>query len=83
MQSFFSNALFLYSMVNPDYMKIAQAYGIESVSVDRECLKDAIAAMFAHNGPFLLEAFVDKEENIWPMIPIGAAVDEINLGPDN
>lgn len=81
---FFNKRYSCTPMVNPDYMKIAQAYGIESVSVsDRECLKDAIAAMFAHNGPFLLEAFVDKEENIWPMIPIGAAVDEINLGPDN
>lgn len=81
---FFNKRYSCTPMVNPDYMKIAQAYGIKSANVsDRDSLKEAITAMFTHNGPYLLEVIVEKEENIWPMIPVGAAVDEINLGPDN
>ena len=44
-----------------------------------EDLKGAVAEMLAHDGPYLLHIKVEKEENVFPMVPSGAAVDEIVL----
>jgi acetolactate synthase I/II/III large subunit len=56
----------------PDFMMLAQAYGIKGITVDsREGLPDAIAAMLAHNGPVLLDAQVKRNENCYPMVPSG------------
>jgi acetolactate synthase-1/2/3 large subunit len=62
-------------MVNPDYMKIAEAYGIPSLTVtDRADLADAINTMLTTDGPFLLEAAIMQGENVMPMTPPGGAV---------
>ncbi|WP_309743031.1 biosynthetic-type acetolactate synthase large subunit [Chamaesiphon sp. OTE_20_metabat_361] len=54
----------------PDFMLLAQAYGIKGMTVDsREGLPDAIAAMLAHDGPVLLNAQVKRNENCYPMVP--------------
>ncbi|WP_310490353.1 biosynthetic-type acetolactate synthase large subunit [Chamaesiphon sp. VAR_69_metabat_338] len=54
----------------PDFMLLAQAYGIKGISVNnREDLPDAIAAMLAHDGPVLLNAQVKRNENCYPMVP--------------
>ncbi len=56
----------------PDFMLLAQAYGIEGITVDnREDLPAAIAAMLAHDGPVLLNAQVKRDENCYPMVPGG------------
>ncbi len=56
----------------PDFMLLAQAYGIKGMTVDsREGLPAAIAAMLAHNGPVLLDAQVKRDENCYPMVPSG------------
>lgn len=56
----------------PDFMLLAQAYGIKGITVDsREELPDAIAAMLAHDGPVLLNALVKRDENCYPMVPGG------------
>jgi acetolactate synthase I/II/III large subunit len=56
----------------PDFMLLAQAYGIKGMTVDsREGLPDAIAAMLAHDGPVLLDAQVKRDENCYPMVPTG------------
>ncbi|WP_422678762.1 biosynthetic-type acetolactate synthase large subunit [Chamaesiphon minutus] len=56
----------------PDFMLLAQAYGIKGMSVNnREDLPDAIAAMLAHDGPVLLNAQVKRNENCYPMVPSG------------
>ena len=67
-------------MLNPDYMKIAEAYGIPSRRViDRVDLHAAIAEMLATDGPFFLEACVVEEGNVLPMTPPGNSVDEMLL----
>ena len=67
-------------MLNPDYMKIAEAYGIPSRRViDRADLHAAIAEMLATDGPFFLEACVVEEGNVLPMTPPGNSVDEMLL----
>jgi acetolactate synthase I/II/III large subunit len=56
----------------PDFMLLAQAYGIKGMTVNsREELPDAIAAMLAHDGPVLLNAEVKRNENCYPMVPGG------------
>jgi len=67
-------------MANPDYMKIAEAYGIPSRRViRREELADAIQEMLEVKGPFLLETCVEEEGNVFPMTPPGGMVNEMLL----
>jgi acetolactate synthase-1/2/3 large subunit len=72
-----------YSFVDiqsPDYVQLAKAYGIEGNSViRRDLLKDAIKTMLDHNGAYLLEVMVGKENNVFPMVPQGCSVSEIRL----
>ena len=65
-------------MMNPDYSKIAAAYDIPyRLVTDRNNLKDAVADMLKAKGPFLLEAAVEEEENVMPMIRPGSPVDKM------
>ena len=67
-------------MLNPDYMKIAEAYGIPSQVVERrEELAGAIENMLSTDGPFLLEVAVIEEGNVLPMTPPGGTVNEMLL----
>ena len=67
-------------MVNPDFVGIGKAYGIESAKVsEREDLQAAVKKMLDHNGPYLLEVVVEKEENVFPMVPAGDSVANIRL----
>ncbi len=67
-------------MVNPDFVKIAEGYHIESKRVtERKDLKATIQAMMASKNPFFLEVKVEAEANVFPMIPSGAAVSDIRL----
>src|SRR5688572_6927025 len=72
-----------YSFVNitsPDYVTVANGYKIEARKVDkREELKDALKTMLEHNGSYLLEVMVGKENNVFPMVPQGCSVAEIRL----
>lgn len=68
-------------MANPDYMKIAEAYGINSRRVtEREELDEAINEMLNSKGAYILEIGCQNEENVWPMVALGCAVDEVRLG---
>jgi len=67
-------------MDNPDFVKIAEAYRIKANKVTkREDLAAAMEEMLSYNGPYFLEAVVGKEDNVFPMVPAGAAVSEILL----
>lgn len=67
-------------MANPDYMKIAEAYGINSRRVtEREELGEAINEMLNSEGAYILEIGCQNEENVWPMVALGCAVDEVRL----
>ena len=77
---FFGRRYSFTPMLNPDYMKIAQAYEIPSRRVmKREELQDAIQEMLTTDGPFLLEACVIEEGNVMPMTPPGGTVNEMLL----
>lgn len=67
-------------MVNPDFVKIAEGYHIEAKCVrERKDLKATIAEMIASDKPYFLEVKVEKEDNVFPMIPSGASVSDIRL----
>ncbi|UJH67487.1 biosynthetic-type acetolactate synthase large subunit [Allomuricauda sp. SCSIO 65647] len=67
-------------MTNPDFVKIAEGYHIQAKRVEkREDLKDAVNEMMASKHPYFLEVRVEKEDNVFPMIPSGASVSDIRL----
>jgi acetolactate synthase-1/2/3 large subunit len=76
-----------YSQVHissPDFVKLADAYGIPALRVTRPAqLDDAVRkAMECNDGPFLVECVVAKEDNVYPMIPAGQTVNEIIDTPE-
>lgn len=78
---FFDSRYSFTEMTNPDFQKISEGYSIpcERVSV-REKLNDAVDKFLNHDGPYLLEVMVEKEGNVFPMVPAGASVSDIKLG---
>ena len=77
---FFNKRYSFTPMLNPDYERIASAYGIPSRTVvDRKDLASAIQEMLTAPGAFLLQCAVKEEDNVMPMIPLGASVDEMIL----
>ncbi|MFI3321567.1 MAG: biosynthetic-type acetolactate synthase large subunit [Rikenellaceae bacterium] len=76
-QLFFERRYSFTELQNPDFSLISAAYGIESSRVsDEESLKAAVKRMFEHKGSYLLEVIVDREENVFPMVPAGASISE-------
>lgn len=79
-QLFFDRRYSSVELQNPDFIKIADGFGVPGKTIEQpEELNAAIAEMLAHDGPYLLHVKVEKEENVFPMVPSGAAVDEIVL----
>lgn len=67
-------------MLSPDFHKLTDAYGIPSRKVvQREDLKEAIQEMLDAESSYLLEVVVEKEGNVFPMVPTGASVSECRL----
>ncbi len=65
----------------PDFMKLADTFGIKGVECSNpKELDEKIMEMISHDGPVLFNCLVDKSENVFPMIPAGAAHNEILLG---
>ncbi|MDJ0645395.1 MAG: biosynthetic-type acetolactate synthase large subunit [Flavobacteriaceae bacterium] len=79
-QLFFDRRYASTEMVNPDFVTIAKGYHIEASRVaKREELAGAVKAMIASDKAYFLEVCVEKEDNVFPMIPSGASVSDIRL----
>ena len=79
-QLFFDKRYASTEMVNPDFVTIAQGFRIKAKRVDkREELDTAVKEMMASKEPYFLEVCVEKEDNVFPMIPSGASVSDIRL----
>ena len=64
-------------LASPDFIKIAEAYGISALRVKRnEEVVPAIKQAMQHDGPFLIDFVVEPGENVYPMVPPGATVSE-------
>ncbi|MCB0374927.1 MAG: acetolactate synthase large subunit, partial [Sinomicrobium sp.] len=79
-QLFFDKRYAATELMNPDFVTIAKGYGITARKVSRrEALADAVAEMIASETAYFLEVAVEKEDNVFPMIPSGASVGDIRL----
>ncbi|WP_367115588.1 biosynthetic-type acetolactate synthase large subunit [Chitinophaga sp. CB10] len=79
-QLFFDKRYSSTEMVNPDFIQIAKGFFIPGKKVTaREDLAAAIDEMLAHDGAYLLEVVVEKEDNVFPMVPAGTPVSTIRL----
>lgn len=68
----------------PDFVKLAEAYGMKGVRCDKpNDVESALRAMLKHDGPVIMDMVTDKAENVYPMIPAGAAHYELKLNPDS
>ena len=79
-QLFFDKRYASTEMVNPDFVTIAKGYYLDSERVkDRKDLKPAVERMIKSRKPYVLEICVEKENNVFPMIPSGASVSDVRL----
>ncbi len=80
---FFEKRYSFTEMSNPNFVLIAKGYGISGKTVrERSDLESAVAEMLQHPASYLLEVMVGKEDNVFPMVPTGASVSEVKLGPE-
>ena len=79
-EMFFDKRYASTEMVNPDFVSIAKAYFLDSEKVEnRSDLEPAVKRMVESKKPYVLEICVEKEDNVFPMIPSGASVSDIRL----
>lgn len=79
-EMFFERRYSSVELTNPNFVKIADGFGVPGRTItDASQLQEGIEEMFATDGPYLLHVKVVKEENVFPMIATGKAVDEIVL----
>jgi acetolactate synthase I/II/III large subunit len=80
---FFEKRYSFTEITSPDFIKLADAYDIPGSSVNtREALDSAMREMFAVKGPYFLEVKIEKEDNIFPMVPTGKSVSQIMLSAE-
>jgi acetolactate synthase-1/2/3 large subunit len=79
-QLFFDKRYASTEMTNPNFIAIAEGYYIKAKKVTkREDLDAAVAEMMASKESYFLEVMVEKENNVFPMIPTGASVSDMRL----
>lgn len=79
-QMFFEKRYASTELINPDFVMIAKGYNIEANKVSKRSeLTLAVKKMIESKKPYFLEVKVEKEDNVFPMIPTGASVSEIRL----
>ncbi|GAB4391377.1 MAG: biosynthetic-type acetolactate synthase large subunit [Gammaproteobacteria bacterium] len=77
---FFEKRYAFTEMLNPDFVTVAQGYGIAGLKVTtREQLTPAIDTLLTTPSAYLLEVCVAKEDNVFPMVPSGASISETRL----
>ena len=79
-QLFFDKRYASTEMINPDFVMISKGYNIQAERVnERDDLNNAVEKMILSKKPYFLEVCVEKEDNVFPMIPSGSSVSDIRL----
>ena len=79
---FFEKRYSFTELHNPDFIMIGKGFGIDGHKVSvREELESSIQKMLDNDGPYLLEVTIEKEDNVFPMVPTGASVSDVILEP--
>jgi acetolactate synthase-1/2/3 large subunit len=78
-QELFFNRRYSFTELPPvDFIKIAAAYGIDGICVESpDDVRPALKAAIETDGPFVLDFRIEREENVFPMVPAGAAINEM------
>jgi acetolactate synthase-1/2/3 large subunit len=80
-EMFYSKRYFATVMRNPDFARVAEAFGAKGLSVShKDEVRDAIERMLAEPGPVVLDVRVDPAENVYPMVATGKSLHEIEMG---
>jgi acetolactate synthase-1/2/3 large subunit len=79
-QLFFERRYSFTELANPDFVALVKAFGIQAEKVEeRATLSQALDTMLASSMPYFLEVVVEKEDNVFPMVPAGASVADVRL----
>ena len=78
-QELFYDRRYSYTELPPvDFVKIAAAYGVDGMQVESpDGVREALSAAIETDGPFVLDFRIEREENVFPMVPAGAAINEM------
>jgi acetolactate synthase I/II/III large subunit len=77
---FFERRYSSVELKNPNFCMISEGFGVKARKITEAAeLREAVQEMLAYDGPYLLHVMVGKEDNVFPMISTGKAVDEIVL----
>jgi acetolactate synthase-1/2/3 large subunit len=81
-QELFFDRRYCYTrMTNPSFAKIAEAYGAKGMTVtDKADLPDAIHELLTGDAFTVADVHVEPEENVFPMVAVGKAIDEMDMG---
>lgn len=79
-EMFYEERYSFVELTNPDFIQLAAAYGIKGQRIsDPADLEAGVSALLNSTDAYILEVMVEKQEKVFPMMPVGAAVDEIRL----
>ena len=68
-------------MKNPNFSKMAEAFGIKGIRCDNKSdVPKVVGEMLAHDGPVLVDFFVEPNEHVYPMVPSGKGLHEMEMG---
>jgi acetolactate synthase-1/2/3 large subunit len=69
------------AMKNPNFAKMAEACGIRGLRCDAKCdVEKTVKEMLAHKGPVVADFYVEPNEHVYPMVPSGKGLHEMELG---
>jgi len=69
------------AMKNPNFAKLAEAYGIRGMRCDHKCdVEKTVKEMITHKGPIVVDFYVEPNEHVYPMVPSGKGLHEMELG---
>jgi acetolactate synthase-1/2/3 large subunit len=67
----------------PDFKKLAEAYGVKGITVKKKDeLVPALEKAFSEPVPYVIDVWISREENVFPMVPAGAGLDELLKGEE-
>ena len=78
---FYGKRYAMTKMKNPNFAMMAESYGIKGITCrDKTKVPEAIDQMLSHDGPVVADFFVEPEEHVYPMVPSGKGLHEMELG---
>jgi acetolactate synthase-1/2/3 large subunit len=68
-------------MVNPNFAKMAEAFGVRGIRCENKSdVEKTVKEMLAHKGPVVVDFFVEPNEHVYPMVPSGKGLHEMEMG---